>query len=148
MVECRICSEKNQKFQLFLSKSGRKAFWQKLSLHASRFNDCSSFFSKTELFEAYREYSINHFFQWRKNNCTMKNPETEFLSLITHQKNNWQPKTLIRSLWNCRSFYAESKWIRPIGVAKISFEELKRSGMSRTKKKRNQFYMSSANKTT
>ena len=134
-VECRICSAKNQKFQLFLSQSGQKAFWQKLSLHAPRFNCCSSFFSKTELFEAYREYAINHFCQWRKINCSMKNPETEFLSLITYQKNNWQPKTLIKPLWKCRSFFAESEWIRPIGVEKFSFEELKGSVMSRTKKK-------------
>ena len=57
---------KIKKFSFFCQKVAKRAFWQKLSQHVLKFNCCSSFFSKTELFEAYREYSINHFFNEEK----------------------------------------------------------------------------------
>ena len=57
---------KIEKFSFFCQKVAEKAFWQKLPQHASKFNGCSSFFPKTELFEAHREYTINRFFNEEK----------------------------------------------------------------------------------
>ena len=88
MVECQICSERKQKHQLFLTKSGRKSFWQKLSQHASKSIGCSSFIPETELFEAYRVYVVYHFFDEEKSQLLPEESEIGFLIANNSSKNH------------------------------------------------------------
>ena len=86
MVECQICSERKQKHQLFLTKSGRKSVWQKLSQHASKSIGCSSFIPETELFETYCEYIVYHFFDEEKSQLLPEESEIGFFIAINSSK--------------------------------------------------------------
>ena len=88
MVECQICSERKQKHQLFLTKSGGKSFWQKLSQHASKSIGCSSFILETELFKAYCVYVVYHFFDEEKSQLLTEESEIGFLIANNSSKNH------------------------------------------------------------
>ena len=136
--ECRICFEKIEKFQIFLTETYRKKNWWKTHCIPVNWTVFYRLVQKHQHFQAYckdrtQKYTL----------CRLKNLKSDFFPLIFRQKYVLSAGSLeYDRSWTFCSVYAKIGWIRPISAEKIRFKEMNCRGMSWTGKKRNHFDVS------